>query len=352
MPFTRISDILTSMKTNCMENHSNYKFTNLITCIILLCLFLSGCSNSNTQLSKSAVFFDTYITISIYEGGNDALLNNCMELCNKYENLFSATVSTSDIAKINVAAGSSVIVSPETISLLDKSIEYARLTDGLYDVTIYPVSSLWDFHSENPRIPDNSKISEAVKNVDYKTIIINHEASTVTLSNPNASIDLGSIAKGFIADSIKEYLISEGVTRAVINLGGDIAVIGQKSNGKDFTIGVSNPADDSDIIAGVLLNNKCIATSGTYERCFSVDNVKYHHILDSATGYPATTDIAGISVITDSALDADALCTCSILLGSKKAIRLINSLKDTECLIVTTDNQIICSDNMQDYLSE
>ena len=319
----------------------------------LVLLTLSGCRplNSKVPLSKSAVFFDTYITISLYLGGSEEILSKCLDLCDFYENLFSAEIPTSDIARINSAGKEAVKVSSETIYLIEKSIEYSRLTNGLYDITIYPVSKLWDFHGDSPNVPDEEVLKAALLNVDYNNIVIDAQNSTVALKNANASLDVGGIAKGYIADLIKEYLEDAGVTGALINLGGDISAVGAKSRYNDFSIGISDPHDENNIIGCAKINDMCIASSGTYERCFEAGGRKYHHILDPKTGYPAGTDIAGITVIAPNAIDADALCTASILMGSTEAISLINSLSDTECLIVKNDSSIVCSDNMEKFLS-
>lgn len=350
MLMTNYSAILLIMKNEFSKSKSN-KITCIIFAFLLTILSLSGCESNNNQLSKSAVLFDTYITITIYEGGSADLLNECIDICTKYDKLFSPSYQTSDIAKINASGGQPVNVSYETMEVIEDSLQYCALTDGLFDISIYPVTSLWDFKTDNPSLPNDEELQSAIANVDYKSIQLDKDSSTITLINPNAAIDVGSIAKGFFADKIKNYLIQNGVKSAIINLGGDIAVIGKKDKNTPFNIGISDPNSKDDILCSAHLDNINIATSGTYERCFEINNEQYHHILNPHTGYPVQTDITSVSVVSSSAEKADALCTVCILLGSDQAKVLIDKTDDAECLIVKNDKSIIASEGIDKYIT-
>lgn len=338
------------MKTQ-YKNTKNYIIAMLFIILTISITSLCACSNKENHISKSAVFFDTYITITLYEGGNLELLDECIEMCNKYEQLFSPSIESSDIAHINNSSGNATSVSDETLQIIKDSIEYSEMTDGLFDITIYPVSSLWDFRTSTPVLPDRDTINAAVKCVDYNKIELDEVSGSVTLNSPGASIDVGSIAKGYIADRIKEYLENNGVKSAIINLGGDIAIIGSKDKNTPFNIGIADPNKKENILCSAMLNNKNIATSGTYERCFEVSGTKYHHILNPHTGYPIETDIDSVSVVSSSAEKADALCTVCILMGSNRAKELIDNTSDAECLIIKNDQSVIKSKNINKYIS-
>ena len=174
--------------------------------LILLCMvmvLLCGCSLTTKEpLSKTGFHFDTVITITLYDSKNEELLNTCFDYCKDFENLISRTIPTSDISRINMSAGSSIEVSDTTIELLKKGIEFGELTDGAFDITIAPLSELWNFKNNPGNIPSESEIIEALSHVNYKNIVI--EGNNVTLTDPKAAIDLGGIAKGYIADQLKK----------------------------------------------------------------------------------------------------------------------------------------------------
>ena len=208
------------------------------------------------------------------------------------------------------------------------------------------VSSLWDFKSEDPAPPDTAAIAAALTHVDYKKVVV--EGNTVTLQDPAAALDLGAVAKGYIADRLKDYLEGEGVRHALINLGGNVLAVGDKPDGSPFHIGIQKPFDESGIpLTSVRIDDKSIVTSGTYQRYFEKDGTLYHHILDPASGYPCNNGLASVSIITDSSLTADALSTTCFLLGPEKGLSLVNQLDNVEAVFVDIDNQITYSNNFQ-----
>lgn len=326
--------------------------------ILSLTLLFSGCSINNpfgriTNYTSSKTFFDTIISITVYDDSKehaDILLANCEDMCEYYENIFDANITSSDIYKINNSNGNATTVSPDTIVLLEKSQYYSNLSDGLFDPTIYAVSSLWDFHNIDNPLPLDSDINEAITHVNYKNINVDVNNNTVTLSDPKSCIDIGGIAKGYIADKLYEYLQNESVTGAIINIGGDISVLGSKPNNEPFTIGIYNPITNSTNI-GANITDKAIATSGTYERKIVHNGITYHHILSPHTGSSAKTDLESATIITKMAIDADALCTIAILIGSDATIKLVDSLPDTECILIKDNGDIIYSQNAKHLLS-
>ena len=200
---------------------------------------------------------------------------------------------------------------------------------------------LWDFTSgiEEKAPPTKKDIDTILPHINYKNVIL--KDGTVTLTDPEAGIDLGFIAKGFIADKLKEYLMEQGVTSALINLGGNILTIGSKPDGSAYTIGVKDPFSvNGGHLTTVSSTDNSVVTSGTYERYFTWENTRYHHILDASTGYPAETDIAGVTIICDSSTKADALSTTCLLLGKEKALELLASFPDTEGIFITNDGEI------------
>lgn len=322
---------------------------------ILLCLclvFLTGCSEPSPDkpLSKTAVFFDTVVTICLYDSEDVNLLDAAFELCRQYENKFSRTIPTSEVAKINESSGRPVTVSKETITLIKKGLYYCRLSDGAFDITIAPLSELWNFKSGDAVIPHEEKIQEMKEHVSYENIII--DGNSVTLLDPDAALDLGGIAKGYIADILKAFLMENGVRHATVNLGGNVLVIGGKSDDTPFYIGIQKPfARQNETIATLTLKDKSVVSSGIYERYFEKDDKIYHHILNPKTGYPYENNLYQVTIICQSSADGDALSTACFAMGAEKGMELINQLDNTEAVFITEDYELLYSANMEELLS-
>ena len=321
------------------------RLTALLSASILL---LSGCSGLPRERSQTYTdtLFDTVISVQIFDSVDEDVLEGCEKLCKKYDSMFSNKIEDSEISRINSAGGNPVEVSKETIKLIKKGIYYSEMSDGAFDITIAPVSSLWDFKAETPSVPSPEAIAEAVSHVNYENIIIRD--NTVKLADPQAGIDLGAIAKGYIADRIKDYLEEEGVRHAMINLGGNVLAMGSKLDGSDYNIGIQKPFDETgEPITSVKISDKSVVTSGIYQRYFKADGKIYHHILDPNTGYPCENNLYSVTILTDSSLTADALSTTCFLLGYDRGMKLINQLDNVDAVFITNDNQIHYSKNFQ-----
>ena len=311
------------------------RLTALLSASILL---LSGCSGLPRERSQTYTdtLFDTVISVQIFDSVDEDVLEGCEKLCKKYDSMFSN----------KIAGGNPVEVSKETIKLIKKGIYYSEMSDGVFDITIAPVSNLWDFKAETPLVPSPEAIAEAVSHVNYENIIIRD--NTVKLTDPHAGIDLGAIAKGYIADRIKDYLEEEGVRHAMINLGGNVLAMGSKLDGSDYNIGIQEPFDETgEPITSVKISDKSVVTSGIYQRYFKADGKIYHHILDPNTGYPCENNLYSVTILTDSSLTADALSTTCFLLGYDRGMKLINQLDNVDAVFITNDNQIHYSKNFQ-----
>lgn len=288
---------------------------------LFLCILFSGCSRE--PIFRQDYMLDTIVTVTIYDKQEEEILAGCMELGRRYEEMFSRTKEGSDIWRINHAHGQPVEVSEETVSLLHTAIDYCAKSEGCYDITIGAVSELWDFHSDPPSVPDEEAVAKALETVDYRNIQI--DGNRVALLTPGAQLDLGSIAKGYIADRMRDYLASNGVQSAVLDLGGNIYVLGGKPDGGDFRVGIQSPFDQSQL-GTVLVRDKSLVTSGVYQRSFTVDGKRYHHLLDVSTGYPVENGLASVTVVTDQSVDGDALSTILFCLGEEKGMELADRL--------------------------
>jgi len=266
---------------------------------------------------------DTYCTIVIHGNADSGLLDEAFELCAELEALLSITIESSDVWRINNAAGEPVSVDTRTIEVIKTGLTLGEISNGMFDITIGRLSRLWDFQGQGDGssvslLPAPSEIEKSKATIDYTQVQI--DGDTVRLKNQDAWIDLGAIAKGFIADRIVELLKEQGVSGALIDLGGDVITIGNRPGGDPWRVALRKPFGSADEWIGIVeVSDAAVVSSGTYERQFEVDGITYHHILDPTTGKPVITDVAGATVIAEDALIGEGLSTIAVLLGSERA---------------------------------
>lgn len=313
---------------------------------------LIGCTPSQTSVSKSGFYFDTIITITLYGTRDTTYIDHCFDLAKEYENKFSNTITTSEISQINAHAGKSKVeISKDTIELLNAGLKYGELSKGAFDVTIGNLSDLWNFSEEANAaekndhkasasiLPSQGELLECIKHVDYTNLEITDNAAY--LKDIKSKIDVGGIAKGYIADQMKEYLNAQGITSGIINLGGNILTLGEKPDGSYYTIGIKRPFDEKGAaMATVQIKDQSVVTSGIYERYYKVDGKLYHHILDINTGYPYDNHLYSVTIISDSSRDGDALSTSCFALGLEEGMKLIEALENTEAIFITDDLEL------------
>lgn len=358
----------------------------MLSVVLLVGILLSGCSvpgfsEKTDELSVSGFAFNTIYTLTVYEGGSQTLLDNCVSLCTEYEEFFSRTREGSELYRINYLqelyaqmqdkggktniaeleselkeawntkgdipffslnkkGAMTVEISEEMANIVEKGLEYGKLSGGKFDITIGAVSRLWDFTAEKPSVPKQAAVKEAVSRVDYRKLKL--QQRRLTFQGAGILLDLGGIAKGFIADELKNYLIQNGVQSGMINLGGNILCIGGKPDGQAFRIGIQQPfADRNETIAAVQAEDNSIVSSGIYERYFvAEDGTLYHHILNPDTGYPYENNLLGVTILSGESADGDGLSTTAFALGLEKGLDLINSLDGVEAVFITSDEQL------------
>lgn len=323
-------------------------------------------SGDSVPVSRTGLYFDTVVTVTLYDydGSSAPILDECMEMCERYESLYSPTLEGSDVWRINHSEGSPVSVDAETVSLIREAVSYCNASDGVLDLTVGGLCDLWNIDgqagSDSPVVPGEDDIKEALSHIDYRQVSIDgfsrtcdaadNDGLTVKLGDPDSRITLGFIAKGYIADRLADYLRDAGVKSALIDLGGNIEVIGSKPDGDNFRIGIQKPfSDRGESISSVSVpDGMSVVSSGTYERFFTSDGHIYHHILDTKTGYPADNDVCGVTVISESAVKADALSTLCLLLGADSGLKLIESTAGTEALFIASDYSLSYSSGWND----
>ena len=326
--------------------------------LLLSSAAFSGCSlkantaensdaGSQEPVSATAIKLNTTVTVTIYDSQDRELLTECMNLCDKYEKIFSRTASDSELYQLNHRELTPVAGTEDTFQVSDplaelirKGLYYSELSEGAFDIAIEPLTSLWDFTAEDPQVPEDRLIQEALTKCDYHNVSVS-DNNEVILKTEDTAIELGAIAKGYIADRLKDYLISQGVKSAIINLGGNVLCIGGKPDDSSFKIGIQNPfADRSETIAVMDIKDKSVVSSGVYERCFEQDGTLYHHLLNPRTGYPYDNGLIAVTIISDESVDGDALSTTCFALGLEDGMKLAESLDNVQAFFVTSDYEI------------
>ena len=333
---------------------------SMFTASLILCqAVLSGCSaqtksgentaaDSQEPISATAIKLNTAVTVTIYDSKDKKLLTECMNLCDKYEKIFSRTASDSELYQLNhrelapvEGTENTYQVSDDLAKLISEGLDYSELSKGAFDIAIEPLTSLWDFTAEDPQVPKDSLIQAALPKCDYHNISVDKDKNEITLKTDDTAIELGAIAKGYIADRLKDYLVSQNVKSAIINLGGNVLCIGEKPDNSAFKIGIQKPfADRSETIAVMDIRDKSVVSSGIYERCFEQDGTLYHHLLNPETGYPYDNGLIAVTIISDKSVDGDALSTTCFALGLEDGMKLAESLDDVQAFFVTSDYEI------------
>lgn len=321
------------------------KSISLIIIIVLSLLLLGGCAEQSEQVSDTRLLMDTYGMITIHGDDVDSqLLDDAFALVEELEGLFSITIEGSDVWRINNADGEAVAVDERTIEVIRAGLEFAELSDGMLDITIGRVSRLWGFGTlENveasleSRVPRVDELERALETVNYGQMTIIGNA--VQLSNTDAWIDLGAVAKGYIADAVAEFLIDRGVKGALIDLGGDVVTVGYRQDGSPWRIALQMPYGDADDWIGVVeVAGSAVVASGIYQRQFEEDGIMYHHILDPTTGMPVVSDVVSATIIAENAIVGEGLSTIAVLVGSERASELFGQVQGFIGAVIVLDS--------------
>jgi len=311
--------------------------------IIGLFLILSFLSCAQNESYRIDFAMGTVCSVSLFEYGHDSVYNDVFSRIHQIENLMSLNIPSSDVSRINAASGiEAVIVHEDTFKVIERAIYFAQLSNGAFDPTVGPLVSLWGIGSENQRIPTHEEIEKVLPLVNWRNVDLNAQIKSVFLTQRGMALDLGAIAKGYAADEAARIIKDAGIKRALIDLGGNIIVIGQKKDKRKWRVGIQNPSEIRGSIAGVLqVYESTVVTSGVYERFFDENGKRYHHIFDPSLGYPVDNGLLSATVITNISMDADALSTVIFVLGYEEGIAIINALPETEAVFVFDDKSVI-----------
>lgn len=313
-------------------------------------IFLVSCKDNTKPVEKETYMMGTVVQLKVYGKNSEKATEKALKRVSDIENKMSVNIETSEITKLNSKAGvSGVKLSVDTYSVIEKAVEYSKITGGALDATIEPIVKLWGIGTDKERVPSKVEIQEKLKLVDYKDILLDEKNSTIQLRGLGQAIDLGAIAKGYTADEIKKILLDNKISSALINLGGNVFALGSKPDGTSWNIGIQNPLDTRGQYLGTIsVTDKSMVTSGNYERYFIVDGKRYHHIFDPKTGYPSEAGLISTTIISDKSIDGDALSTSTYILGLEKGLKLIESIKGVDAIFITKDKKVYVTSGLKD----
>ena len=342
------------------------KQLNILPLLLAVLLLVSGCSKGtksgttqsagllptaiaaetpdpNKKTTGIGFYFDTVVSLSLW-GAPEGLMDEIWAACARYEQLLSKTIDASDVSRINNAMGQTVTVDPETWEILRRAKEISAQTGGAFSITIAPVTALWSFtDTVTNMVPTDEARLKMLPLVDDQKIALG-ENNTVTLP-AGMEIDLGGIAKGYIADKVAD-IIREKAYAGIVSLGGNVYTVGKKPDGSAFSVGIKDPHNPAASKAIIYTGDGTVVTSGTYERGFSFGGVRYHHILDPKTGWPSQSDLVSATFVMDSSMTADALATACIVIGSEKSLDLAKELQ-LDAMFIDKDGQAFFTEGFE-----
>jgi FAD:protein FMN transferase len=314
-------------------------------------LFTISCTQPVTTRTDFAL--GTVCTITIFEKGQTGVCDEVFLRIREIEKLMSVNISSSDVSRINAAAGiEPVLVQEDTFKVIERAIYFAELSGGLFDPTVGPIVSLWGI-SGKPRVPSKEEINEALPLINWRNIELDTRLKSVYLRQKGMSLDLGGIAKGYAADEAVKIIKSHKINSAKIDLGGNIFLIGTRHDKKLWKVGIQNPDGRRGSIIGFLrIPEKTVVASGVYERNFEEDGVFYHHLLSVKDGYPVNNGLVSVTIIADDSMDADALSTAIFVSGYENGISILRNYGEAQAVFVFEDRSVIVTNGFDFLLTD
>lgn len=306
--------------------------------LIVLTILLSGCEK---RVKKSQFHFGTItdITAIIKTSADQKAVDLAFDTMKDIDDRMSVYNNNSEVSQINRFAGQSTVkVSNDTLNVIEKALDYSKISDGMFDITVGPLMDIWGFRNGKNRIPSDVEISKALSFIDYKKVKIDRSGSTAELTSTGMKMDVGAIAVGYAVDKAVNVLKDNGVKKALVNGGGEIYALGSPPGKDTWRIGIQHPRRSNALLGTIELKDMAVSTSGDYENYFEVNGKRYCHIMNPKTGKPVD-GIMSVTVVADTTTEADALSTVLFIMGAKEGMKLAEKLDNVECIIVTGTNE-------------
>jgi len=346
------------------------RFVILALALSLLCPLFTSCEKPKERFTTYT--FDYFDTVTTIIGSADSkekfdeVADRVLAELSRYHKLFTTYHrydGLENLCTINELVDGEhrvVTVDPKIIDMLSYAKEMHEKTDGKVNIAMGSVLSIWHEYREigisspaDAQLPPRELLEDAAQHVDINSLVIDEENCTVTITDPKMKLDVGAVAKGWAVEKIARSLEADGITGYVLNVGGNVRTIGTKADSTPWTVGVENPEDDParPYFAELSLSGESLVSSGTYQRYYIVDGVRYHHIIDPATLYPAEEYLM-VSIVTKSSADGDALSTALFCMSVEEGLEIIESLPGTEAMWVLQDGEQITSSGFSNYVKK
>lgn len=330
-----------------MTNKKTGYYILLIAVLIIAagCIIQAVVKPVGQVCEKQLFAMDTYMTFEARGAKAEEAVDAAIEEVKRLDALLSTGSASSEVYGINSNGGGAV--SKDTKALLERSMEFYESTEGLFDVTIYPLMELWGFTSKTYHVPTETELQDVLECVDAEKI--DFDGTNLTLAD-GQKIDFGGIAKGYTSARVMEIFESYGIENGMVSLGGNIQTLGENESGQPWNIGIRDPEGDvNDTLGAVKVSGKAVVTSGGYERFFEEDGNTYIHILNPKTGYPADEDLVSVTIVSEDGTLADAMSTSIYLMGLEKASDYWREhCEEFEMILVTDDGSIYATEGTSD----
>lgn len=324
--------------------------------LLLICLvFFSGCSSAQVSdtdpahaYSADLFAMDTVMTMTAYGQQAQPAVDAAAQEIQRLEQIFSTNLENSVIAQLN--SKKTALLPEEAVFVLQTALQLQQDTGGAFNIALYPIVKAWGFTAEDYQIPDPARLQQLLQHCDPGTIALDAQTGNVQLTDPAVELDLGGIVKGYTSDCALQLMAQQGVTSAVISLGGNVQTLGTKPDGSLWRVGIQDPDQPDNCICLVEVADKAVITSGPYQRYFiGEDGVRYHHIMDPQTGRPAESGLSSVTIVSDSGILADGLSTALFVMGPEQALQYWQQHRQTfDAILITTDRQIIVTAGLAD----
>ncbi len=312
---------------------------------ILVALFLlTGCSQSTNEASAQFFAMDTYMSLTAEGKEAEQAINECQLFIGELEKLISRTEENSEIYALNHSDGEVVVVSDMTYEIISIAVECAEETEGKFDPTICAITDLWGIGSEEQCVPNDEEIAAALETVSYQNIVLLGENKVQLLNG--AQVDLGAVGKGYAADALYEIYEKYEITSGIISLGGNLYLVGEKSEGTSWNVGIVDPDSTEEYSIGIEVEGKSVVTTGAYERYFEEDGVTYHHIFNTETGYPTNENLKSVTIVSENSTLADIYATALFAMGYEEAVDFIEGNSEIEAVMIREDDYVYISEGL------
>ena len=315
-------------------------------------LAAAACGGLETPLSRTDFVLWTTCTVTLYDHAVQGNLDAVFDRLREIHNRLSVNIPESELDAVSAAAGRTAVhVTDDVFYVIKEALRYSALSDGLFDPTVGTLMKVWKMNSEEGRIPAPADIARALSLVNWRDVVMDDAAKTIFVKRPGMRLDAGGVLKGYAADEAARILASRGVKSAMIDLGGNILAMGAKPDGSPWRIGLQNPDSERGISFGTVgVVDKSVVTSGVYEHYFIQNGKRYHHIMDTRTGYPVENGIVAVTMISSLSMDADGWDTTLLTMGAARGLAVARTL-GLDAIMVGSDHKIYATESAKKMLT-